>query len=38
MEEKKIKKIKKFFKKNIKNSLLNITWEEDGMKVKILFI
>ena len=38
MEEKKIKKIKKFFKKNIKNSLLNITCEEDVMKVKILFI
>jgi hypothetical protein len=38
MEEKKIKKIKKFFKKNIKNSLLNVTWEEDGLKVKILFI
>jgi hypothetical protein len=38
MEEIKIKKIKKFFKKNIKNSLLNVTWEEDGLKVKILFI
>ena len=38
MEEKKIKKIKKFFKKNIKNSLSNVTWEEDGLKVKILFI
>jgi hypothetical protein len=38
MEKKKIKKIKKFFKKNIKNSLLNVTWEEDGLKVKILFI
>ena len=34
----KIKKIKKFLKKNIKYSLINITWEEDGLKVKIILI
>jgi len=38
MESKKIEKIKKFLKKKLKNSLLNITWEEDGLKVKIIFI
>jgi hypothetical protein len=34
----KIKKIKKFLKKNIKYSLIDITWEEDGLKVKIILI
>ena len=34
----KIKKIKKFLKKNIKNSLIDISWEEDGLKVKIILI
>ena len=34
----KIKKIKKFLKKNIKYFLIDITWEEDGLKVKIILI
>ena len=34
----KIKKIKKFLKKKIKYFLNDITWEEDGLKVKIILI
>jgi hypothetical protein len=38
MDSKKIKKIKNFLKVHIKNSLLNISWDKDGTKVKIIFI
>jgi hypothetical protein len=38
MDAKKIKKIKKFLKDHIKNSLINISWDKDGTKVKIIFI